>query len=79
MESPQFAEAQAAKSQPLAHHGEFGNGRADESRVDKIKSTEGGTSQAYLLRRIARDNPQLYDPVQLGPRNLSPRICLPRR
>jgi hypothetical protein len=61
----QSAQAQAAKSQPLARHGEIGNGRADESRVDKIKSTEGGTSQAYLLRRIARDQPELLD--QIGP------------
>ena len=54
-----------AKAQPLAQHGEIGNGRADESRVDKIKSTDGGTSQAYLLRRIARDQPELLD--QIGP------------
>jgi len=30
-----------------------GNGRGDESRVDNIKSTEGGTSQSYLLKRLA--------------------------
>lgn len=54
-----------AKSQPLAQHGEIGNGRSAESRVDKIKPTEGGTSQAYLLRRLARDNPELLD--QIGP------------
>ncbi len=54
-----------AKAQPLAEHGEIGNGRANESRVDVIKSTDGGTSQAYLLRRIARDQPELLD--QIGP------------
>jgi hypothetical protein len=54
-----------AKAQPLAKHGEIGNGRADESRVDVIKSTDGGNSQAYLLRRIARDQPELLD--QIGP------------
>lgn len=59
------AQAQAAKAQPLAEHGAIGNGRGDESRVDNIKSTEGGTSQAYLLRRIARDQPELLD--QIGP------------
>ena len=48
-----------AKAQPLAAHGEIGNGRKDESRVDNINSTEakGGTSASYLLRRIARDQP----------------------
>jgi len=56
-----------AKAQPLAHHGEIGNGRADESRVDKVNSTEvkGGNSASYLLRRIARDQPELLD--QIGP------------
>jgi hypothetical protein len=54
-----------AKAQPLAAHGEIGNGRADESRVDLIKSTQGGTSQSYLLQRLARDQPELLD--QIGP------------
>jgi hypothetical protein len=59
------AAIEIAKAQPLAAHGEIGNGRADESRVDLIKSTQGGTSQSYLLRRIARDQPELLD--QIGP------------
>jgi hypothetical protein len=59
------AQAQAAKAQPLAHHGEIGNGRADESRGDNGTSTRGSNSQAYLLRRIARDQPELLD--QIGP------------
>jgi hypothetical protein len=56
-----------AKAQPLAHHGEIGNGRVDESRVDNVNSTneKGGNSKAYLLRRIARDQPDLLD--QIGP------------
>ena len=54
-----------AKAQPLAAHGEIGNGRKDESRVDLIKSTQGGTSQSYLLQRLARDQPELLD--QIGP------------
>jgi hypothetical protein len=53
-----------AKAQPLAHHGEIGNGRADESRGSNRTSTRGET-QAYLLRRIARDQPELLD--QIGP------------
>jgi hypothetical protein len=54
-----------AKSQPLAQHGEIGNGRADESRGENITSKDRGTSQSYLLRRIARDQPELLD--QIGP------------
>jgi len=53
-----------AKAQPLAHHGEIGNGRVDESRGSDRTSTRGET-QAYLLRRIARDQPELLD--QIGP------------
>ena len=54
-----------AKTQPLAAHGEIGNGRKDESRADNVRSTGFGNSQAYLLRRIARDQPELLD--QIGP------------
>lgn len=53
-----------AKAQPLARHGEIGNGRADESRGSDRTSTRGET-QSYLLRRIARDMPELLD--QIGP------------
>ena len=42
-----------------------GNGKADESRVDLIKSTQGGTSQAYLLRRLARDAPKILEKVKV--------------
>jgi hypothetical protein len=57
----QSAQAQAAKGRPLAANGEIGNGRS----LDNVKATEGGNSQAYLLRRIARDQPELLD--QIGP------------
>ena len=53
-----------AKAQPLAAHGEIGNGREDKSRRSDRTSTRGET-QSYLLRRIARDQPQLLD--QIGP------------
>lgn len=43
----------AAQVQPLAHHGEIGNGRANESRASD-RSPTYGNSQAYLLRRLAR-------------------------
>lgn len=56
----------AAKAQPLAAHGEIGNGRADESRGDNITSTERGTSQTYLLRRLARDAPEVLERVKSG-------------
>jgi len=54
-----------AKTQPLAAHGEIGNGRKDESRPSDRSSTSYGETQAYLLRRIARDQPELLD--QIGP------------
>ena len=47
-------------------HGEIGNGRKDESRVDLIKSTQGGTGQAYLLQRLARDAPEVLERVKSG-------------
>lgn len=62
----QALSAAAAQAPPLAQHGEIGNGRADESRVDNIKSTEGGTSQTYLLRRLARDAPEILERVKAG-------------
>ena len=54
-----------AKAQPLAAHGEIGNGRADEGRPSDRSSTSYGETQAYLLRRLARDQPDLLD--QIGP------------
>jgi hypothetical protein len=47
-------------------HGEIGNGRKDKSRVDLIKSTQGGTGQAYLLQRLARDAPEVLERVKSG-------------
>ena len=51
-------------AEPMAKHGEIGNGR--ESRGDNITSTERGTSQSYLLRRIARDCPELLNQIGEG-------------
>ena len=56
----------ASKAQPLAAHGEIGNGRADKSRVDVVKSTQGGNSQSYLLQRLARDAPEALERVKSG-------------
>lgn len=47
-------------------HGEIGNGRKDESRGDKITSTDRGTSQSYLLQRLARDAPDTLERVKSG-------------
>jgi hypothetical protein len=55
------AAIEIAKAQPLAANGAIGNGRS----FDNVKATEGGNSQSYLLRRIARDQPELLD--QIGP------------
>lgn len=48
----------AQEAEPLAMHG--------GSRVDNIKSGDGGTSQAYLLRRLARDAPDVLERVKAG-------------
>ena len=59
------AAIEIAKAQPLAKHGKIGNGRADESRGDNVTSKDRGNAASYLLRRIARDQPELLD--QIGP------------
>jgi hypothetical protein len=54
------------EKKPLPRHGEIGNGRKDESRGDKITSTDRGTSQRYLLQRLARDAPDILERVKTG-------------
>lgn len=69
--------AQEVIDEPLAQHGEIGNGR-DESRFDAVKATptQGGNSQSYLLRRLARDGAaeakvrMVRKPVDSAPVNL---------
>jgi hypothetical protein len=53
-----------AKSQPLAEH-RRPTAEEQEDKGDVVTFTERGNSQAYLLRRIARDQPELLD--QIGP------------
>ena len=60
------AVAEVHKTQPLAAHGEIGNGRKEKSRDDNVNSTFSGTSQAYLLRRLARDAPEVMERVKTG-------------
>jgi hypothetical protein len=55
---------QRAKAQPLAPHGEIGNGRADESRGDNVTPLDRGNSQTYLLRRLARDAPEVLERLE---------------
>jgi len=56
----------AVRAQPLAAHGEIGNGRADESRGSNATSTKQDRGQSYLLRRLARDAPDVLDRVKSG-------------
>lgn len=64
-----LAEA-AAQAQPLAHHGEIGNGRADESRLANGQSKPAeqlsSNSQERILRRLARDAPEILERVKAG-------------
>jgi hypothetical protein len=53
-----------AKAQPLAAVDAPGPGRGHKT-LDNVNPLQGGNSQSYLLRRIARDQPQLLD--QIGP------------
>ena len=64
--------AQAAATQPLARNGEAGNGR--ESRVSDRKAI-GGETRDYLLRRIARDRPELLNEIGPGKRFKSARAA----
>jgi len=56
------AAAQAAK--PLVENGKIGNGRT--SSCDNITATQRGTSRDYLLRRLARDAPDILERVKTG-------------
>jgi hypothetical protein len=59
-------------TQPLSQKGELGNGR--KSRRDVIPSTRG-TSREHLLRRIARDKPELLDEIGKDKRLKSARAA----
>ena len=51
---------------PLAKHGEIGNGRKNESRVDNVRSTHYGNDTEYTLRRLKRDAPELLVQIESG-------------
>jgi len=56
------AAAQAAK--PLVENGKIGNGRTGS--CDNITATQRGASRDYLLRRLARDAPDILERVKTG-------------
>jgi hypothetical protein len=55
---------------PMAQHGKIGNGRADESRVadshSRPVSRLSSDSQERILRRLARDAPDILERVKTG-------------
>ena len=61
-----------AKAQPLAAHG------TNQHREEDVRTeppTSRGETQAYLLRRIARDQPQLLDQIGPGKEHRSARAA----
>lgn len=54
-----------AKANPLASVGKIGNGRPSDSSVGNSNSTVGNTNE-YLLRRLARDAPEILDKIESG-------------
>jgi hypothetical protein len=55
----------ASRAQPLAAVDAPGPGRGHKS-LDNINPLQGGTGQAYLLRRLARDAPEVLERVKTG-------------
>lgn len=55
----------ATRAQPLAQH-RRPTTKEQEVKGDNITFNERGTSQAYLLRRLARDAPEILDRVKAG-------------
>lgn len=58
----------AATAQPIAEHGEIGNGR---SRVDKNENVnsidhQGGNGQTYRIAKLKRDYPAIAERLQSG-------------
>lgn len=64
-EQARKAAVEDAKANPLASVGKIGNGRPSDSSVGNSNSTVGNTNE-YLLRRLARDQPELLNKVESG-------------
>lgn len=58
-------EVAEARTQPLKAHGDNERFHVENNHVDIInmEETQGGTSKAYLLRRLARDRPDVLSRV----------------
>jgi hypothetical protein len=63
-----------AKAQPLAQH-RRPTAKEAETKGDNITFKDRGTSQGYLLRRIARDQPELLDQIGPGKQHRSARAA----
>jgi hypothetical protein len=61
-EIPLAVAAAAAEAQPLAEHGTNQHGGEDFT----LSNPPTGNSQAYLLRRLARDAPEILERVKAG-------------
>jgi len=61
-----------AKAQPLAEHG---TNQHREQEVTTSPPEDRGNSQSYILRRIARDQPQLLDQIGPGKEHRSARAA----
>lgn len=68
----------ASQAQPLAHHGEIGNGRTDESRVaerhSKPANRVSSVSWDRILPRLARDAPEVLERIKKAPDLQTQRI-----
>lgn len=54
-----------AKAKPLAEH-RRPTKEEQTDKVDNVKFTQGGNQSEYLLRRLARDNPEILDELEAG-------------
>jgi DNA gyrase/topoisomerase IV subunit B len=67
------ASLEKAKANPIAANGQIGNGRPKSSYDNIIATTQQGTSQEYLARRLSRDHPEVLDEIGEGKRFKSVR------
>lgn len=63
---PLVLAVKATQAQPLAAHGANQHGEQERQDVTTSPPPERGNGQAYLLRRLARDAPEILDRVKAG-------------
>ena len=56
-----------SQAQPLAQHGTNQHSEPEGEHVTTSPPPERGNGQAYLLRRLARDAPDVLERVQVSP------------